>query len=203
MAEQHTDFTVHDSSLVNSCEWQYIGASLDGIVNCACCGTGALEIKCPYCHGRDSIADAAATNQNFCLNVSSSGLYYLDQTHSFHYQVQTQLFVVAVEYCDFFVCTFTDDEESELFIECVIKTEGIQNQKSEAHIFAPSTAVNDTQCPSVTYDSQCTTSSATSEIQRTSSATSNSQCTSARYCYCAVPEEGTVIACENKTCAIG
>ena len=91
---------VNDSGLVISCEWPYIGASPDGIVNCACCGTGALEIKYPYCHRRDSIADAAVTDKNSCLNVSFSGSYYLDQTHAYHYQVQTQLFVVAVEYCD-------------------------------------------------------------------------------------------------------
>ena len=59
--------------------------------------------------------------------MSSSGSYYLDQIHAYHYHVQTQLFAVAVEYCAFCVCTFTDDEESGLFIERVVKNEGFWN----------------------------------------------------------------------------
>ena len=28
--------------------YPFLGASPDGLVLCECCGTGALELKCPY-----------------------------------------------------------------------------------------------------------------------------------------------------------
>ena len=39
---------VTNVGLVVSPEWPYLGASLDGLVTCPQCGTGGLEIKCPY-----------------------------------------------------------------------------------------------------------------------------------------------------------
>ncbi len=49
----------------------YIGASPDGIINCTCCGTGVLEVKCPYSHQGERISECAANDKNFCLKCSS------------------------------------------------------------------------------------------------------------------------------------
>ncbi len=37
-----------DTGVAVNVEHPFLGASLDGLVTCSKCGTGALEIKCPY-----------------------------------------------------------------------------------------------------------------------------------------------------------
>ena len=37
MQENHNDISVHDSGLVINPKWPHLGASPDGIVDCACC----------------------------------------------------------------------------------------------------------------------------------------------------------------------
>ena len=104
-------------------QWPFIGASPDGIITCECCTKGVLEIKCPYCHHEESIKSAAANSSNFCL-VEQENSLYLDHSHAYFYQVQTQLFVCDVEYRDFCVCTFaSDQDESTLHIERIYKDE--------------------------------------------------------------------------------
>jgi hypothetical protein len=55
MKQHHTQCSTNDKpvsikcvGLVISPQWPYLGASLDGLVECRKCGVGALEIKCPY-----------------------------------------------------------------------------------------------------------------------------------------------------------
>ena len=87
-----------------------MGASPDGLIECKCCGKGVLEIKCPYSHHEESIASAALNNK-FCLKMyDDDGTLGLDQGHAYYYQVQTQLFVCNVNYCDFCVCTFPSEK---------------------------------------------------------------------------------------------
>ena len=99
--------------------WPFIGTTSDGIVTCMCCGKGALDINCTYCHWGESIK-LAAEDKNFRLKRRSDGMLCLDPQHAHYYQIQTQLFVCDVEYCDFCLCTFTGDE-SGLHIEHVYK----------------------------------------------------------------------------------
>ena len=44
----------------------------------------------------------------------------LDRTHAYYYQVQTQIFIAKVDYCDFCVCTFPTDNEPCLHIERIL-----------------------------------------------------------------------------------
>ena len=98
-------------------QWPYIGASPDGIVCCLCCRRSALKIKCPYCHQGESIDFAASHDKMFCLK-EADGKLQLDNDHMYYYQIQTQLFVCDVKYCDFCVCTFADTAgESAMHIE--------------------------------------------------------------------------------------
>ena len=99
---KHVDFSVMDSGLVINSQWPYIGASPDGLINCTCCGKGALEIKCPFCHPETSLQVAATNDNKFCLK-QLDGKLHLDHKHAYYYQVQTQLFVCDVEYADFCV----------------------------------------------------------------------------------------------------
>ena len=99
---KHNDLSIADSGLVINPQWPFIGASPDGIVSCACCGTGVLEIKCPNCHQGTDIRTPAIEDSGFCLKIVD-GLLRLDHSHSYYYQVQSQLFVCGVEYGDYSV----------------------------------------------------------------------------------------------------
>ena len=123
IVKDHIDFQLSESGLVINHKWPFIGASPDEIVSCLCCGKGVLEIKCPYSHQNTHIQDAASQDSKFCLKKVNGSLQ-LDSSHAYYYQVQTQLFVCDVEHCDFCVCTFVEDDESEgLHIERIYKNE--------------------------------------------------------------------------------
>lgn len=62
-----------------------------------------------YCHRKDDISESVHDN-HFCLKRDSKG-FYVWITHAYYYQVQTQLFVCGVDYCDFVVHTFPDDSQ--------------------------------------------------------------------------------------------
>ena len=42
----------------------------------------------------------------------NSGSIHLDKKHAYYYQVQTQIFVCEVAYCDFCICTFPESGPS-------------------------------------------------------------------------------------------
>ena len=75
----------------------YLGASPDGLVECACCGKGVLEVKCPFCH-KDNLPE---DDSGFYM-VNSDGKWSLKRSHSYFYQVQLQLHVCSdALYADF------------------------------------------------------------------------------------------------------
>ena len=118
MVGRHAEFEVVSSGLVINPAWAHIGASPDGVVICKCCSKGVLEVKCPFCHRNDaSMHDIAAEDKHFCLKQNSDGSLSLDHSHAYYYQVQTQMFVCEVDYCDFVVCTFPADSKPVLHIE--------------------------------------------------------------------------------------
>ena len=101
--EEHCSFQVENSGFVINPQWPFVGATPDGIISCSCCGRGVLEIKCPYCHRGESI-EMSVSKDN--LKKASDESFYLNQEHTYYYQVQTQLFVCDVSYSDICVCTF-------------------------------------------------------------------------------------------------
>ncbi|XP_077862804.1 uncharacterized protein LOC144344897, partial [Saccoglossus kowalevskii] len=76
MSMSHEKFQVKDSGLVIDPEFPHVGASPDGIICCDCCGSGVLEIKCPYC-----VKDKDAT-EHACLKEDKQGIYSLDKKTS-------------------------------------------------------------------------------------------------------------------------
>ena len=102
MYDTHENFILLDSGLVLHPNYPFLGATLDGIANCDCCGTVIVEIKCPYCK-RDSKVDETVD----CLEVRDGELT-LSNKHGYYYQVQCQLLVTEQEYCDFIVWTQAD-----------------------------------------------------------------------------------------------
>ena len=78
----------------------FMGSSPDGIVTCECCGSGALEIKCPL-----SIAhkDPRRTLQPYLTR--SHGTLSLKENHQYMTQISMPLSLTGLKWCDFFVYT--------------------------------------------------------------------------------------------------
>ena len=93
--EQHENFVITDSGLVINPKFPHLGASPDDLIACDCCGLGCLEIKCPYCN-KDSLPESA----NFIEDDSK-----LKKSHEYYYQVQMQIYLRKVKFCDFAVWT--------------------------------------------------------------------------------------------------
>ena len=88
MNDEHQDFCVIESGLIIHKDYPFIAASPDGVVNCLCC---------------DIVADSKSY-----LKRNNNGAICLMETHSYMYQIQTQLLVTEYSYCDFFVYTNKD-----------------------------------------------------------------------------------------------
>jgi len=85
---------------------RYIGASPDGMVfdRSSRPVFGLLEVKCPFTPFTKSlsVSQAAEQDTNFCL-VNTDGQLQLKRQHPYYYQVQGQLAVCNMQWCDFFV----------------------------------------------------------------------------------------------------
>jgi len=93
---QHTTAVLSASGLVINPTHLELGPSPDALVSCECCGRGVVEIKCPYTVNRPE--------EHPCLETTSDGLR-LNISHQYYYQVQTQIHLCEVAYCDFVVWT--------------------------------------------------------------------------------------------------
>ena len=101
-AEIHESLMIIKSGLILHPSYPFMGATPDGIIHCSCCGSGILEIKCPYSCRERSFKEVAKENDpDFCLE---HGLLSLKKEHSYYYQVlQLQMQLCLVNYCDFVV----------------------------------------------------------------------------------------------------
>jgi len=69
MNESHNNFKCHTSGLSINSNYPHLGASPDGVVECACCvGKGVVEIKCPFA-GREYHPNQLHTIKNSFLNA--------------------------------------------------------------------------------------------------------------------------------------
>ena len=98
----HQGFVCSPAGLVVHPSYPHLGASPDGWIQCDCCGKGVLEIKCPYKHHFTAVHDI--NNPDFCLIGAPDNLQ-LKTEHKYYYQVQQQMALCDVDYCDFVVWT--------------------------------------------------------------------------------------------------
>ena len=100
--------------MLNS-ERPHLGASPDGLVRCACCGKGVIELKCPiYSHCHDEV-QTVANDKGSCLKNLMTLLAW---TMIVHTCITTKLELKCeVEYCDFCVCTFPLGSDLQIHIE--------------------------------------------------------------------------------------
>ena len=103
MKSLHKGLQISPSGLVIHPSYPHLGASPDRILTCDCCGSGVLEVKCPFLCKQKTIMKASE-DPKFCLTKDVDGVtYVLKSSHSYYYQVQLQLLLCEVGYCDFVV----------------------------------------------------------------------------------------------------
>ena len=94
----HRNFSVKQCGFFIDNENPFIGASPDGLLRCDCHGEGVLEIKCPY------TASHTKPDESVCgFLCKKDGVTSLLHSHKYFYQVQGQMGVLGVSYCDFWV----------------------------------------------------------------------------------------------------
>ena len=212
MMAKHIGFEVSDSGLVINPAWSHIGASPDGKVKCSCCTIGVVEIKCPFCHRNDTINDSVTQDKKFCLNENTDGTLTLDRSHAYYYQVQTQIFVCGVEYADFVVCTFPEDNKPVIHVERIMADIEFWSQcvKKSTEFFTvcilPELLGRWYTRPCISSKGSTHPPGPSSESIPECSSLSESQANSAakKYCYCQDSENDgdEMIACDYSHCAI-
>jgi hypothetical protein len=103
MKKCHQLVEVKRKGLAVSPNFPFLGASVDGIVNCNECGIGVVEIKCPYKWRNTAPVDCAA-DSDFCCSLVN-GEVSLKANHNYLYQVMGQMAVMNLKWADFVVWT--------------------------------------------------------------------------------------------------
>ena len=65
MKKEHISFEITECGLIIDPMFPFLGATPDGLVTCACCGNGSLEIKCPFSCRKKELKEVAEENSRF------------------------------------------------------------------------------------------------------------------------------------------
>ena len=110
--DRHVNFRIEECGLFVNAELPWLHATPDFLCSCDCCGEGCGEIKCPYCL-KDMDFHEYVKKRNSCLVLEeNSTSFLLKKDHAYYHQVQQQLFTTGRNYCDFVVCSVTDDGQA-------------------------------------------------------------------------------------------
>lgn len=105
----HTDLQVRRCGLLLHPAYEYLGASPDGQVfdPSSTDKHGLLEIKCPYTAYQQDLTPEEACDQSssFCSTLDSLNQPKLRKDHAYYYQVQGQLAISGLAWCDFVLWT--------------------------------------------------------------------------------------------------
>lgn len=176
--QQHRDFRLRKTGVFLCVEYPHLAASPDSFVSCACCGDGIVEVKCPY-----SAADCdilQTLNSPNCSLEQRNGKLVLKRTHAYYFQIQAQIAVCRVKYCDFVVWTptslYTERvlEDAVFFNEILLKATRFFTHVVLPELFA--------------------------EFFTKKGEAVESGAATAAYCYCRGPEIGKMLACDGKKC---
>ena len=100
----HRGFKVKTCGLIIDSDHPYIGASPDGLVSCSCCGNGTIEIKCSYTYQNET-PDTACADDHYHVFKDANGDIKLKHSSSWYLQIQGQMGVCKLKYCDFILYT--------------------------------------------------------------------------------------------------
>lgn len=180
--QQHEDFCIKDAGFFVSTNIPYIGATPDGIVSCKCCGKGIIEIKCPFCL-KDKSLDQIGSG--FCLDKADNGQFFLKRDHQYYYQIQMQLNVTQVKYCDFVV--WTNNSFNSTFLERIFRDDDFfKTSITTARIFYVNAILPELLGKSYT-------------VER---ARDNTEDTSELLCYCRERSDGEMLECKSGICSV-
>lgn len=117
---KHDNFSVKQTGLHVSRELPFLGSTPDGIVSCGCCGSGILEIKCPF-----SVYGQTPTPKNLSYLTNEDDQVKLRKSHQYYTQVQMQMGVTGSKWCDFFIYTGADVDSHEERI-ALMRSDGLK-----------------------------------------------------------------------------
>lgn len=105
LKNEHKDAEIKESGLIRSCDFPFLGATPDGLLNCKCCDKKyVIEIKCPFKCKEKCPTELAKTDNKFCMFYDKSdNKYYLKRDHDYYYQIQLQMLLSKREACYFMV----------------------------------------------------------------------------------------------------
>ena len=183
MVRTHGDFEMHTAGILISTKYPFLGATPDGVVSCDCCGSGLLEVKCPYKYRDINPSDIA--DVNFYLQAQPDGTRVLNQTHEYYYQVQGQMAIWNKEYCDFVCWT----SKGHVVTRIQYDKEFFEGFVGKCKHF---------------FDTYILPELMTRRLQFSSCSQKSTEEEKIVYCYCGMPEEpdNPMIACDAPDCPI-
>ena len=195
---KHENFLVIQCGLILDPEFPFMGATPDGLVNCKCCSSGVLEIKCPFSCKHKGFKTVASENPSFFL-VDDNGSLKLKEDHKYYYQIQLQMKLCRVHYCDFVAWR----ENDEIFYQRIyLDSDFIDNAIESVIPFIKFAVLPELvgmwfSKESVMPDMQSSGGS------NDDTGITNSSSNVPGYCYCGSGEEyDSMIGCDSKDCPI-
>ena len=171
-----------------------------------------MEIKCP-CSCRETAF--AKASQHLFLTKDKDGHFQLDVKHSYYYQVQAQIKLCCIDYCDFVVW-----REEELFVQEILPdTDFIMDAISKCEQFiklavlgmlgkrytkkSTSTMTVESSAPGTieSRDSPAAIEHPKTAMSMEPVSEQEKQQDEPR-CYCRMGESGEMICCDSKPCNI-
>ena len=144
-----------------------------------------LEIKCSYKYRDDLPTSKAALSDRayFLEKDASTEEIHLSKSHKYYYQVQGQVSICGVGYCDF-VCW----SQKGLYVERVMK-----DDEFPSRVFP---ALKKFFCKYILPELL------TRKLKHASRSCDSEEVNEELYCICHKPESGRMIACDNSNCSI-
>ena len=99
----HSNIAITKTGLHISANYPHLGASPDRITDCDCCRKGLVEIKCPR---KYSTGLKGWENKNFANDSTKN----VKKDHPYFAQMQGQMFLLGLRFCDFFVWTPVEND---------------------------------------------------------------------------------------------
>ncbi|KAH7959762.1 hypothetical protein HPB49_013685 [Dermacentor silvarum] len=184
-SSQHKEFVCNKSGLHISSHEPHMAASPDGLISCACCQDGVLEIKCPY---SAACVKDVVTQKSGCLEVAASdNTLKLKRQHAYYTQIQMQLFVCQRSYCDFFVWTPADSHLERIFLDAEF-CQGVVNRSRDFFKIV--------LLPELLFKTWTTSS------ENKNGPEDSSDDGALHFCYCGGPESGDMVECSGPDCEV-
>ena len=98
--KHHKNVSYRDCGIFIDKTKQYLGASLDLLIQCSCCGKAVVEIRNPF-----SIANKIPSPHNLSYLCMCNGQVALKQQHQYFTQVQCEMALTKRSLCYFFAYT--------------------------------------------------------------------------------------------------